>query len=242
VALETFPNEVARSETIEDTREARRSAELTNDFVEGSHAVLERSEVNAKRRAAGKLLGNLILTRDGGDHVPRIQPIKDRFGPSWGCFVEMPVERGIALLLGMEEVTAPRVDGTDESFARWASLAAEAIDGYDALYVHIKGPDVPAHDGRAEDKRDVIAAIDRAFFGQILPDLPRDVLVAVTADHSTSCPRKAHTDDPVPLVVTGPGVSSDSSAEFGEAASRSGSLGALAGVEIVPHLVRLMRG
>src|SRR2546427_3513983 len=27
-------------------------------------------------------------------------------------------------------------------------------------------------------------------------ELPRDVLVAVTADHSTSCPRKAHTDDP----------------------------------------------
>jgi 2,3-bisphosphoglycerate-independent phosphoglycerate mutase len=242
VALENFESTVARCEPLADTPEARRAADLTNAFVEGSHRILERSEVNAKRRSAGKLPGNLILTRDGGDHVPSIQPIKERFGPSWGCFVEMPVERGIALLLGMEEVTAPRVDGSDESFARWASLAAEAIDGYDALYIHIKGPDVPAHDGRAEDKRDVIAAIDRAFFGQILPDLPRDVLVAVTADHSTSCPRKAHTDDPVPLVVTGPGVSSDSSAEFGEAASKSGSLGALAGVEIVPRLVELMRG
>ena len=53
---------------------------------------------------------------------------------------------------------------------------------FDALYVHIKGPDVPAHDGRAEDKRDVIAAIDRAFFGEVLPqiDLP-DTVVAVTA-------------------------------------------------------------
>ena len=242
VALETFESEVARSEPLDDTPEASRAADLTNSFVEGSHAVLERSEVNAKRRAAGKLPANLILTRDAGDHVPKLQPIKERFGPSWGCFVEMPVERGIALLLGMEEVPAPRVDGTDESFARWASLAAEAIDGYDALYIHIKGPDVPAHDGRAEDKRDVIAAIDRAFFGEILPELPREVLVAVTADHSTSCPRKAHTDDPVPLVVAGPGVSSDSSTAFGEAQSRQGSLGSLSGVDIVPELVRLMRG
>ena len=41
------------------------------------------------------------------------------------------------------------------------------------LYVHIKGPDVPAHDGRAEDKRDVVTAIDRAFFGEVLPRLGR---------------------------------------------------------------------
>ena len=242
VALETFQNEVARCEPLEDTPEARRAADLTNAFVEGSHKVLDRSEVNAKRRAAGKLAGNLVLTRDGGDHVPDLQPIKDRFGPAWGCFVEMPVERGIALLLGMEEVTAPRVDGTDESYARWAALARDALDGYDALYVHIKGPDIPAHDGRAVDKRDVIAAIDRAFFGEILPSLPPDVLVAVTADHSTSCPRKAHTDDPVPLVVSGPGVSSDSTAAFGESESRRGSLGHLRGVEIVPQLVDVLRG
>src|SRR5438874_769012 len=133
---------VATAEPLEP--EARRATELTNAFVEGSHRILDASEVNAKRRAAGKLPGNLVLTRDGGDHVPKLQPIKERFGPAWGCFVEMPVERGIALLLGMDEVPAPRLDGTDESFARWADLAAEALEGYDAVYVHIKGPDVPA--------------------------------------------------------------------------------------------------
>jgi 2,3-bisphosphoglycerate-independent phosphoglycerate mutase len=242
VALEKFSNEVATAEPLEDTSEARRAAELTNAFVERSHRILDRSEVNAKRRAAGKLPGNLILTRDGGDHVPRLQPIKERFGPAWGCFVEMPVERGIALLLGMDEVKADRLDGTDDAFSRWAALAAEALEGYDALYVHIKGPDIPAHDGRAEDKRDVIAAIDRAFFGEVLPLLdPGRTVVAVTADHSTSCPRKAHTDDPVPLVVAGPGVSADAPAKFGERAAREGSLGALRGVDILPNLVDLLR-
>ncbi len=51
----------------------------------------------------------------------------------------------------------------------WADLAADALGSYQALYVHVKGPDIPAHDGRAEDKRDVIEAIDRAFFGEVLP-------------------------------------------------------------------------
>jgi len=242
VALETFPNEVARAEPLDGTAEATRAADLTNEFVQGAAKVLNASDVNARRRRAGRLPANLILTRDGGDHVPRLQPIKERFGPAWGCCVEMPVERGIALVLGMEEVPAPRLDGSDEGFASWAALAAEALEGYAALYVHIKGPDVPAHDGRAVDKRDVIAAIDRAFFGEVLPRLDlRRTVVAVTADHATSCLRRAHTADPVPLVVSGGAIGSDEIPAFGETAAARGSLGSMRGVEVLPHLTGVLR-
>src|SRR5919201_531744 len=210
VALESYGDQALVAEPIEDTPQANAAAALTNAFVEGSRRILEASPVNESRRRAGKLPANLILTRDGGDRIPRLQPIKDRFGPAWGCFVEMPVERGIALLLGMEEVPAPRLDGSDEGFAAWAALAADALEGFDALYVHIKGPDVPAHDGRFEDKRDVIEGIDRAFFGEVAGRLdPRRTLVGVTADHATSCLRKAHTADPVPLLISGGDVGSD---------------------------------
>ncbi len=214
VALETFPNEVARAEPLDGTAEATRAADLTNEFVQGAAKVLDASDVNARRRRAGRLPANLILTRDGGDH----------------------------LVLGMEEVPAPRLDGSDEGFASWAALAAEALEGYDALYVHIKGPDVPAHDGRAVDKRDVIAAIDRAFFGEVLPRLDlRRTVVAVTADHATSCLRRAHTADPVPLVVSGGTIGSDEIPAFGETAAARGSLGSMRGVEVLPHLTGVLR-
>ncbi len=165
----------------------------------------------------------------------------------WGCFVEMPVERGIALALGMEPVAVPRLDpagfgpAAEDAYADWAALAAEAIAEFQAVYVHIKGPDVPAHDGRAEDKRDVVSAIDEAFFGELLPriDMARTV-VAVTADHSTSCARKAHTADPVPLILSGGPVTPDGSTSFGERAAATGSLGELRGVEILRELTRLL--
>lgn len=242
VALETFEPEVVRCEPLEDSDAARRAAELTNAFVEGSAKILDASEVNARRRAEGRLPGNLILTRDGGDHRPRLQSIGERFGARWGCFVEMPVERGIAMLLGMAPVDAPRL-ADEGAYVRWAELAADALGGYDALYVHIKGPDIPAHDGRALDKRDVIALIDRAFFGEVLPRLDtRNTIVAVTADHSTSCIRKAHTADPVPLVVAGAGVTSDGTEAFGERACAAGSLGSLRGVDILPRISELLQG
>jgi 2,3-bisphosphoglycerate-independent phosphoglycerate mutase len=241
VALETFDPVVITAEPLDDTDEAHRAADLTNRFVEESARILDASEVNAERRREGKLPGNLILTRDGGDHRPRLQPIDERFGPRWGCFVEMPVERGIAVLLGMAPVDAPRLHA-EEDYAAWARLAAEALEGYDALYVHIKGPDVPAHDGRAEDKRDVIELIDRAFFAEVVPRLdPRNTIVAVTADHSTSCVRKAHTAEPVPLLVSGGGVQPDGVTTFGERSCAEGALGHLRGVEIVPRLADLLR-
>jgi 2,3-bisphosphoglycerate-independent phosphoglycerate mutase len=242
VALATFEHRVAEARPLDDSEEARRAADLTNRFVEGAAAVLEASLVNARRRAEGRLPANLILTRDGGDHVPRLQPIKQRFGPSWGCFVEMPVERGIALVLGMAPVDAPTGMPRKEQYVAWAELAAEALGGYDALYIHIKGPDIPAHDGRAREKVEVIEDIDQAFFGELLPRIDSGrTLMAVTADHSTSCLKKAHTADPVPLLVAGPGVATDAVEAFGERAAARGALGTLKGIQILPRLVGLLR-
>jgi len=246
VALETFDPVVVRAEPIDGSDAAKRAADLTNTFVEGAAKILDASEVNAKRRAEGRLPANVILTRDGGDHRPHLQPIRERFGWGWGCFVEMPVERGISLALGMDAVDVPRLDATgfgapaEEAYAAWAELAADALSSYQALYVHIKGPDVPAHDGRAEDKRDVITSIDRAFIGEVLRriDLGRTI-VGVLADHTTSCLRKAHTADAVPLVLAGHGVTSDGSTSYGEHACAGGSLGELRGIDVLPLIARV---
>jgi 2,3-bisphosphoglycerate-independent phosphoglycerate mutase len=242
VALETFEDRVAWAEPLDGSQEARHAAELTNEFVRESARVLDSSATNDRRRREGRLPANLILTRDAGDHVPSLQPIDERFGPSWGCFVEMPVERGIAMVLGMAPVDAPTGMPARQQYAAWASLAAEALGGYDAIYIHIKGPDIPAHDGRAEDKRANIDDIDAAFFGELLPRIDRNrVLIAVTADHCTSCVRKAHTADPVPLLVTGGGVPADGVGEFGERAARDGRMGMARGVDVLPRLVALLR-
>jgi 2,3-bisphosphoglycerate-independent phosphoglycerate mutase len=146
------------------------------------------------------------------------------------------------MVLGMAPVDAPTGMPRREQYTAWAELDAEALGGYDALYIHIKGPDVPAHDGRAQEKVDVIEDIDQAFFGVLVPKIDggRTVL-AVTADHSTSCLKKAHTADPVPLLVTGPRVASDATEAFGERAAARGALGVLDGTQILPRLVALLR-
>ncbi len=245
VALETFDNHVVHVSPVaghEDDPAAQRASDMTNAWLRAAFEVLDRSEVNDRRKRAGKLPGNFILTRDGGDHLPKLVPFKEKFGPQMGCFVEMPVELGIARLTGMGIVEAPTGIPPAEQYEQWADLALEAIEGYDGLYIHIKGPDVPAHDGDHEAKIASIEQIDSIFFARLLGslDLNRSIL-AVTADHSTSCARKAHTDGPVPLLVSGGGVSSDAVDTYGESASRRGAIGHLLGPQIMPNLVQLAR-
>lgn len=245
VAKETFDNHVVYVTPVAGHTSdpaAVRGAELTNEWLRKAFDVLSAAEVNEKRSAAGKLPGNFVLTRDGGDHVPDLVPFKERFGPSMGCFVEMPVELGIARLMEMGIVEAPTGIPAAEQYEQWAKLAVEAIEGYDGLYIHIKGPDVPAHDGDHEAKIASIEEIDSIFFARLLDsiDMSRNI-VAVTADHSTSCARKAHTDGPVPLLISGRGVSADSVESYGETAARRGSMGHLKGIEIMPNLVELAR-
>lgn len=245
VALETFDNRVVHVEPVEGHESdagARRAAELTNAWLSASHEVLDRSETNAGRVRRGKLPGNFVLTRDGGDHVPDLIPFKRKFGPEMGCFVEMPVELGIARLMGMGVVEAPTGIVPEQQYEAWSSLALDALGGYDGLYIHIKGPDVPAHDGDHDAKIASIEAIDAHFFAPLLDSLDMDrCIVAVTADHSTSCARRSHTDAPVPLVVSGGGVSTDAVGSFGESAAREGAMGHLLGPEIMPNLVALAR-
>lgn len=245
VALETFDNHVVHVAPVaghESNEPAQRAARITNEWLHASFDVLDASEVNKKRAGAGKLPGNFVLTRDGGDHLPDLVPFKEKFGPEIGCFVEMPVELGIARLTGMGIVEAPTGIPAPEQYEAWAKLALEAIEGYDGLYIHIKGPDVPAHDGDHEAKIASIEEIDSIFFAALLSELDlKKSIVAVTADHSTSCARKAHTDGPVPLLISGGSVSSDEVKTYGESASRKGAMGHLKGPEIMPNLVSLSR-
>lgn len=244
VAKADAGSDVEECSPLDDSAEAWTAAELVNEFTRKSREVLDAQPVNRRRRERGDLPGNLILLRDAGDHLPQLPPIRERFGVEFGCFVEMPVERGIARLLGMAIIEVPPSSGDREpAYREWAHRAAGEITRHGGLYLHLKGPDEPGHDGDYEAKRDVIALIDRVFFGALLPKIRlADTIIAVTADHATPCEVQGHSADPVPLLISGSGVAPDGMRAFGESEAARGDLGVLSGVDIMPLLVRLAKG
>lgn len=241
VALETFEPFALEAKALTESVGAIRAAEATNEWAQAANRVLADHEVNQARSKRNRPVANIVLLRDCGHSVPNVESISQKFGMKFACFAEMPVEIGISRILDMDPVKVGASGSDPQAYADLAQRALETLQGYDGLYVHIKGPDLPAHDGKFNEKRDCIAAIDEGFFGVLSSEMPGDVLLAVTADHSTSCVRKAHTDGPVPLLVVGRPVSSDGTQAFGESACRSGSIGHIHGTEILPMLAKIAR-
>lgn len=243
VALEDPGTHVLRARPLRDTVSARAGAELTNQFMERSFEVLEQHPVNQRRRAEGKMPGNFILARDAGDRLPRLPSFQQRYGVHFGSLVEMPVEIGLAQLTGMGEVRVmSTADDPEKGFSDWADKTLGALQQFDGLYVHLKGPDLFGHDGDPEGKAGCIEAIDRLYFGPLIKALRLpDMVIAVTADHSTPCDIRAHSADPVPLLISSGGLEPEGSLEFGESEAARGRLGKLRGPELVPRLVETAR-
>jgi len=243
LAKEKFENIVAESVPMaghEDSEEAKTASLLLNEFTRKSNKVLNDSLLNKKRIGEKKLPANLILSRDAGDCLPKFPDITSLYNMKFGSFVQMPVEKGIALLTGIEIIDVPASTGhLDVDYPVWAKVALDSIQKYDGIYVHIKGPDEPAHDGDFKTKKTIIEAIDKYFFANLISKLEfPEAIVAVTADHSTVCKIKAHSADPVPLLIAGGNIAADGSLSFSEKAAKLGSIGELTGREIMPLLVK----
>ncbi|MCM8800193.1 MAG: alkaline phosphatase family protein [Candidatus Omnitrophica bacterium] len=246
IAKEKFENTVIDSVPLagyENDPTVKLSASILNEFTLKSHQVLKESFINKKRISENKLPANIILARDAGDHLPKFPSIKELYGINFGSFVQMPVEKGIALLCGIEIVEVPPSTGhLDIDYAIWAKLALESIKKYDGLYIHIKGPDEPAHDGDYIKKKEIIEAIDNYFFTPLLSKINlKEAILAITSDHSTTCKAKSHTADPVPFLVCGGDILSDNSLNFSEKVAKEGSLGKLKGKDILTLLVKFAR-
>lgn len=244
IAKEKFNMQVEESKPMpgyEGSIEAKEAALLLNEFTQKSNKVLNNSGLNKKRILENKLPANLILSRDAGDSLPKFPNIESAYNLKFGSFVEMPVEKGIALLTGIDVINVPSSTGhVDVDYPVWAKLAVESIKKYDGIYIHIKGPDEPAHDGDYNKKKQSIEAIDKFFFSQLLKEVDiKNTIIAVTADHSTVCAIKAHSADPVPLLVSGGNITPDGTLGFSEKAAKLGSIGEFLGRQIMSFLVKI---
>jgi 2,3-bisphosphoglycerate-independent phosphoglycerate mutase len=229
---------------LDETEEAKISAKLVNEFTQKTKAILDQQEVNRKRMKAGKLKANIILTRDAGHRMPKFPHLDQQYGFSFACLADMPVERGISELAGMHMIFLPPPSKNLERDCKLrVEKLLENLPLYDSFYVHIKGPDEPGHDGNFKLKTRLIATVDKHFFGNILQETRlKDLVICVTADHSTPCKLKAHSDDPVPLLISGDKIQADNIQRFSEKECKKGALGILSqGTELMPKLVSYLK-
>ena len=215
---------------MEQTEDASNAAKLVNEFTEQSLEIMKKSDVNKQRAQKNKKLLNSILLRDAGNKYPNVKPINELHTMNFSCIVDMPVEVGISNILKMKTFNAGGLTDYEEK----AKVAAQAMKTENAIYVHLKGPDEFGHDGDAIGKMKNIEEIDKRFFGTLLDNIDTSkIAVMISADHSTPCINKGHSDDPVPLLISGDMITNDDSQRFTEEEGRKGAIGLIEGAQVV---------
>ena len=223
---------------MEQTDDASNAANLVNEFTEQSLEIMKESNVNRQRSEKNKKLLNSILLRDAGNKYPNVKPINELHAMNFSCIVDMPVEIGISNILKMKTFNAGGLTDYEEK----AKVAAQAMNTENAIYVHLKGPDEFGHDGDAIGKMKNIEEIDKRFFGTLLNNIDvSKIAVMISADHSTPCINKGHSDDPVPLLISGDMIVNDNSQRFTEEDSKKGTIGLIDGANVVKTGIDLFK-
>ena len=223
---------------LEDVEGAELTSNLVNEFSEQSIKIMRNSEINKKRQVQNKKQLSCILLRDAGNKYPDVPPINEKHGMKFSCIVDMPVELGISEVLKMKAFEAGGLTDYEEK----AKVAAKAMETQNAIYVHLKGPDEFGHDGDAIGKMKNIEEIDQRFFKTLVENIDSSkVAIIISADHSTPCINKGHSDDPVPVVVSADFIKNDGTTRMTEQQAKKGSIGLLQGAEVVAKSLELIR-
>jgi 2,3-bisphosphoglycerate-independent phosphoglycerate mutase len=223
---------------LEESEGSKITANLVNEFTEQSLQIMKESSVNQKRGEASQKKLSCILLRDAGNKYPDVIPINEKYSMKFSCIVDMPVELGISDVLKMQAFEAGGLTDYEEK----ARVAAKAMETQNAIYVHLKGPDEFGHDGDAIGKMKNIEEIDQRFFKTLLENIDSSkVTIIISADHSTPCINKGHSDDPVPVLVSGDFIKNDGTTRMTEEQAKHGRIGLLQGAEVVTTALNLIK-
>jgi 2,3-bisphosphoglycerate-independent phosphoglycerate mutase len=219
--------------------EAGVAAEKVNRFIFEAHRRLADHAVNRARIAAGKTPANGVITRGAGA-VLKLDNLLRQRGLRAGVVSGCNTVRGLGHLFGFTVVRDERFTGAlDTDLDAKVATAISMLDQCDVVFIHIKAPDVCAHDRQPLAKRDFLERLDRALG----PLAEMSLVVAVAADHTTDSNTGFHTADPVPALLHVPASDSPGNAvEFGEAWCRDGPLGRLVSQDFLMRFVRAVTG
>ncbi|MEM4789291.1 MAG: alkaline phosphatase family protein [Ignisphaera sp.] len=203
VAVKSYNPYISLCRPLDNSEEARITCELVNRFTSKVIEILDGHEINIEREKKRIPKANAILLRDSEDRIPPITPIQKLYAKSFGIVAEMPVEIGIGVLLGMD-VAKVSLQGDKEILHRERVEATlKLIEKNDVVYVHLKGPDEPGHDGDKLGKVKVIETIDELYIQPLIKSIDlKNTAIIVTSDHCTPPELKAHSSDAVPVMIS----------------------------------------
>jgi len=237
--MRTTPPHDIMGQPIEKYLPEGDSAEALRQLIYDSHEILSRLDINRELRDQGKNPANMIWPWGQGRLV-RMPAFALRWGVPGFAAAGVDLVRGIAKAAGL---SAPEIHGATGNlgtdFSAKGRAAAEALDRYGFVLVHVEAPDEASHQGDIEKKVWALEQFDSEVVAPVVEALERfrDSRILVAPDHPTPVSVRTHTKDPVPFVLAGSGIASDAGDRFSEAAATESGVVVEEGHRLIERLL-----
>lgn len=225
--------------SLDDEENSQYTANIVNDFLRKAYEVLNNHPVNVKRKESGLLPANYLLVRGAGAEKPKLKQYR-----KWVSANYMPLEIGFSKVCGMTNYSFnyPRLknldayknlyDGLRKACKFSIKFLKKNYKKADYAYIHLKETDLPGHDNKPFEKKEMLEYIDKTFFKFLRNFAPsKKIKIVITGDHSTPCKLKNHSADPVPVLFYNLGVPKEK--RFNEREVKNGSFGRIMGKDLL---------
>ncbi|WP_409198067.1 MULTISPECIES: 2,3-bisphosphoglycerate-independent phosphoglycerate mutase [Methanobrevibacter] len=227
-------------ESTDGSEEAKRTADLLNKIVEKSYEMVKNHPVNIGRMEENKPPANIIIPRGAGA-VPKVEHINEKYEVNSACIAETGLIMGIGRFAGMDIIEMDDVTGgVDTNLDNIIDTIINQVNNTDHNFflINIDGADEAGHDGNAIQKKEFIEKVDKIVMSKLLN--LKNVVLFLTADHSTPISVMNHSGDPVPVIINSPEVRVDDVKEYNEFAVAKGGLCRIRGSDVMNIVMDLM--
>ena len=228
---------VLRSKPLKhNDQRSLQTANAVNQFITLSNEILQNHPINIERLNNHSLPANCVLTRGAGVYV-KPKTITSYLGLKGAVVAGEKTILGLAKLFEFTPYTNEQFTSLgDTDIDLKLRTAILALESHDLVYVHLKGTDIAAHDKDPIQKKYFIERVDKAL-QQIQSE---NLVIGVTADHSTDSIRGEHNGDSVPCFIHNPEGRKDLVMKYDEMNCIAGSLGRLTGQQYLTSFLDAM--
>lgn len=231
------PHDVV-GQSVEDCLPRGEDAEMLIALIKASKPILEKHEINMKRKKDGKNIANLIWPWGQGK-APNMPRFAELFGVSGSIISAVDLLKGIGKYAGLDIINVPGATGyLDTNFSGKAAYALKSLNKHDFVLVHVEAPDEAGHMGNIEAKIKAIEDFDEKVVGGMLNELSGDYRIMVLPDHHTPISVRTHTKEPVPFAIYSSIESADYVDRFDEFAAKEGIFGLVEGHRLMNLLIK----
>ena len=236
----TYPPHDHIGTPVEKLLPRGKGADRLIELINRSQQMFADHAVNRVRRDLGENQVSSIWLWGQGKQA-HLESFRKRFGPAGVAITAVDLVRGLAKLVGFDLIDVPGATGfIDTNYKGKGSAAIKALNDYDLVFVHVEAPDEASHSGNPEMKKEAIEQIDRHIVGPVLSALEQyeSWRILVLPDHPTPVGSGAHSPEPVPFAMAGPGVTGILHLAFGEANAATSGFRIEKGHELMEYFLK----